>query len=186
MNPGREADRRAANPAETDALNPYQSPTQAGGPVFVDAGIREYAVRRIALPGEILIWLGVLSFFAHGLLFIALVLPAINMTPRQRMAAEAGFTVTERLVTSGIVAILGVVLDIIVILGSVRMKRLRNRGLSMAAAIIAVIPCFSPCCVFGIPFGIWALVVLNDANVRAAFGTPASLVEPLQPLDSER
>ena len=68
----------------------------------------------------------------------------------------------------GFVAIL-VVLDIIVILGGIKMKGLQNRGLGMAAAIIAIIPCFYPCCVLGIPFGIWALVVLNDANVRTAF-----------------
>jgi hypothetical protein len=49
------------------------------------------------------------------------------------------------------------------------MKRLENHGMSMAAAIIAMVPCISPCCLIGLPIGIWALTVLNDPSVKAAF-----------------
>lgn len=46
----------------------------------------------------------------------------------------------------------------------------RSYGVAFAGAIISVIPCIgSPCCALGIPFGIWALVVLNDPTVKAAF-----------------
>jgi hypothetical protein len=34
--------------------------------------------------------------------------------------------------------------------------------------ILSMIPC-SVCCIFTLPFSIWGLVVLNDANVKAAF-----------------
>ncbi len=64
-----------------------------------------------------------------------------------------------------------IVLGIVVLLGAVRMKRLESYGLAMASAIIAMIPCVSPCCVLGLPFGIWALVVLSDIHVRSAFRT---------------
>ncbi|MBM7118437.1 hypothetical protein [Archangium primigenium] len=53
--------------------------------------------------------------------------------------------------------------------GALQMKNLRNYGLSMAAAIIAIVPCFGPCCCIGIPAGIWALVVINKPEVKAAF-----------------
>ena len=36
------------------------------------------------------------------------------------------------------------------------------------AAIIAMIPCHG-CCILGLPFGIWALVVLSAPEVKAAF-----------------
>ena len=39
----------------------------------------------------------------------------------------------------------------------------------MTAAIVAVIPCVAPCCLLSLPFGIWALVVLGDSSVKAAF-----------------
>jgi hypothetical protein len=56
-----------------------------------------------------------------------------------------------------------------VLIGAIRMKRLESYGFVMAAAIVAMIPCISPCCLLGLPFGIWALVVLTDGSVKAAF-----------------
>jgi hypothetical protein len=53
--------------------------------------------------------------------------------------------------------------------GALKMKNLENFGLAMAASIIALIPCFGPCCCIGIPAGIWALVVLNKPEVKSAF-----------------
>lgn len=37
------------------------------------------------------------------------------------------------------------------------------------AAILAMIPCVSPCCLLGLPLGIWALIVLLKPEVKAAF-----------------
>jgi hypothetical protein len=56
-----------------------------------------------------------------------------------------------------------------ILFGALKMMRLQSYGWAMAAAILAVIPCLSPCCCLGIPFGIWALVVLSKPEVKAAF-----------------
>jgi hypothetical protein len=61
-----------------------------------------------------------------------------------------------------------IALNGVVLFGALKMKNLENFGLSMAAAIIACIPCCS-CCCLGIPVGIWALVVLNKPEVKSAF-----------------
>lgn len=53
--------------------------------------------------------------------------------------------------------------------GAIQMMKLRNYGLSMAAAIISIIPCIGPCCCGCAPVGIWALVVLSQAEVKQAF-----------------
>ncbi|WNG15099.1 hypothetical protein [Cystobacter fuscus] len=53
--------------------------------------------------------------------------------------------------------------------GALKMKNLENFGLSMAAAIIALLPCVGPCCCLGLPVGIWALVVINKPEVKSAF-----------------
>ena len=50
-----------------------------------------------------------------------------------------------------------------------KMKNLESYSFAMAASIIAMIPCIGPCCLLGIPFGIWSIVVLGDAQVKAAF-----------------
>jgi hypothetical protein len=59
----------------------------------------------------------------------------------------------------------------LVILGGVRMLSLKNYGLSVLAAIVAALPGLScsGCCGVGAIVGIWALVVLLNPDVRAAF-----------------
>lgn len=57
----------------------------------------------------------------------------------------------------------------LIIFGAMKMMRLESHGLAMAASIVAMIPCLSPCCCLGLPVGIWSLVVLNNAQVKAAF-----------------
>lgn len=65
--------------------------------------------------------------------------------------------------------IIPLVLGGLIIFGALKMRNLQSFGLAMAASIIAMIPCLSPCCCIGIPIGIWALVVLNKPEVKAAF-----------------
>jgi hypothetical protein len=50
-----------------------------------------------------------------------------------------------------------------------QMRKLRGWSLSVAGAIIAMIPC-SGCCFLGLPMGGWALMVLFDQDVKRAFG----------------
>ena len=56
-----------------------------------------------------------------------------------------------------------------VLFGAIRMIKMRDHGIAKAASIVAIIPFLGPCCLLGIPFGIWALVVLNKPHVRSAF-----------------
>jgi len=65
--------------------------------------------------------------------------------------------------------LLGIGLDILILMGGIKMKQLQNHGLAMAASILAILPCGNPCCCIGLPIGIWALVVLNRPEVKDAF-----------------
>jgi hypothetical protein len=65
-------------------------------------------------------------------------------------------------------AVVGLCWGGIVLSGALKMKSLTSKGYAMAGAITAMIPC-SGCCLLGLPFGIWALVVLSDAEVSTAF-----------------
>jgi hypothetical protein len=62
-----------------------------------------------------------------------------------------------------------IVLHSVVLFGAISMLRMKNLGLAYTAAVISVIPCCSGCYVLGIPFGIWALIVLNRPEVKASF-----------------
>jgi hypothetical protein len=64
----------------------------------------------------------------------------------------------------------GAAISALIVYGAIKMMQMQSWGLAMTAAILAVIPCVSsPCCVVGIPFGIWALVVLQRPEVKEAF-----------------
>jgi hypothetical protein len=66
-------------------------------------------------------------------------------------------------------AAIQLVVGVVVILGAVKMMRCQSYGLAFTSAILAMIPQISPCCCLGLPFGIWAVVVLSRAEVKAAF-----------------
>jgi len=68
--------------------------------------------------------------------------------------------------------LLGLAISLLVGYGALQMLKLRSYGWSLAASILALIPCTSPCCVVGLPIGIWALVVLSRPEVKAALGRP--------------
>ena len=70
---------------------------------------------------------------------------------------------------TGALGILGFLVAPVIIYGAIQMMRGRSFGLSRTAAILAVIPLTSCCFLLGIPFGIWALVVLSQPDVKSLF-----------------
>lgn len=69
-------------------------------------------------------------------------------------------------------AILGMVgvglIPLISLYGSVQMLRGKSYGWSIAASILGMLPC-SACCLGGLVFGIWALILLNQPDVKQSF-----------------
>jgi len=65
--------------------------------------------------------------------------------------------------------ILGLVVASLILFGALKMNKLESHGWAMTASILALVPCVSPCCLVGLPIGIWALVVLSKPEVKAAF-----------------
>jgi len=63
----------------------------------------------------------------------------------------------------------GAISAVIIFVGAFRMLSLKNYSLVMAASIVTFLPCICPCCVLGIPFGIWSLIVLNNTDVKGQF-----------------
>lgn len=65
--------------------------------------------------------------------------------------------------------LIGAVIGVLIWRGAAKMEALQNHQFALAASILAIIPCLSPCCLFGLPLGIWALVVLNKPEVKSQF-----------------
>jgi hypothetical protein len=60
-------------------------------------------------------------------------------------------------------------MNLAIALGAISMIRLKSYRSAYTAAILSVIPICSPCFLLGIPFGIWAIVVLNRPGMMQRF-----------------
>jgi hypothetical protein len=66
-------------------------------------------------------------------------------------------------------SVFALVMSLLVLLGALRMKALRSYEFAFVAAILAMVPCLTPCCLVGLPFGIWALMVLARPGIKGQF-----------------
>jgi hypothetical protein len=83
--------------------------------------------------------------------------------PSVRRARRDGFVAGYTAVT-----ILPVLWRLVVTVGGFLMYKLQQKTLVYICTIFAMLPC-SPACLLGLPFGIWALIVLNRPDVADAF-----------------
>jgi len=70
-------------------------------------------------------------------------------------------------------AVVHVTMALLIILGALRMMKQQSYGFAVTASILAMVPCVGTsgcCCLIGLPIGMWALIVLMDNDVKAAFG----------------
>jgi len=66
-------------------------------------------------------------------------------------------------------SVLGLLVAGFLIYASMEMKKLSQWGLAVGASVVAMLPCVSPCCLIGLPVGIWCLVVLTKPEIKTAF-----------------
>lgn len=151
----------------TGSENPYQSPgsyTYRVPPGQADP----VAAQRVAGPAIALMVIAILGMLWD--LFV--IIGYVNFIFVAAGAAAQGGEPFPVAVFGGIgvaFGILGLAIGALILIGAIKMKKLQSYGLAMTSAIAGMIPCYWPCCLLGLPFGIWALVVLSDSSVKAAF-----------------
>ncbi len=125
-------------------------------------GTREAALAKVGPPAVCLVVVSLLS------LVIALIGAVAGMVMFQNPGP--GKTEEDGVIVA-VVCALYIPYSAVMLAGAVRMKALRGYGLAMTAAIMAVanIACFGVCGLLSVGFGIWALVAMQDANVKRQF-----------------
>ena len=152
--------------------DPYQPSSFNPQPSFAQSG--QVAASKVKPPAIALIVLAVLYIL---FLIVDLVGRVFNLASgevpnfgNQDLDPQALYIGA---VIGGVVAVAFIILQVVVIIGSLKMISLSSYRMAMTASVLSVIPCVSGCCIIGIPFGIWALVVLKDPVVKAAFRSRA-------------
>jgi len=146
------------------------SPGLGGGPA---GDGREQALARVKVPAIcMMVMAGLSTLYAFAL-------PFQMKQQLAMMANQPGMDANARAMIQNWAAapmwlwfalvLVSVLINGVILLGSLRMLKLRSYGLSMAAAIVSILPCGSVCCCLGIAFGVWAAITLNRPDVKSHF-----------------
>lgn len=114
--------------------------------------------------GAIAVVLGVV----FGLMGSNMTPPPGEMPPELRQL----FDMAKQFQSPAVVVVDGVIklaVAGLIIFGAARLRSLQSFPMVVTAAILAMVPCTSPCCCVGLPVGIWVLVVLFKPEVKSAF-----------------
>ena len=125
-------------------------------PNQVPASSKETVRQLLSTPAQGLIAAAGLQL----LVFLALVGFAIPAVAREG-GHPAGYAVITGM------ALVSLAAALVVWIGACRMLKVRGYGLAIAASAVAMIA--GPAALVGLPFGIWALVLLTRREVQAAF-----------------
>ena len=171
-----------ALPNKPAGLIPPPSSLPEGG------GERQAALRRVKAPAVALMIVAILNIFLSlwSLAAAAFFRPTeeqINaeLQPLKQLNNPQFQQMVEKVIhifygpfgtTFGILnSLFGLAISALILAGAIKMHSLRNHGMAFTAAVLAVIPGFTPCCgyILGLAFGIWALVVLRKPDIKSQF-----------------
>ena len=147
-----------AQVSETAAIDPAAQPE-----LRRPARGRESAADRV--HGAALALQGVTSISLVLCIVAVIVIPVVLMLGAGRQKPEVVVQLFAQLIWCVVISIACCV----ILWGASKMKRLESYRWAITAAAVSTVPCLTPCFVLNIGFGIWALVVLNELDVKAAF-----------------
>lgn len=166
--------------AEEPPPPPYQPPNAMGFSNYDDA------LQRVKAPAITIICIGALTILLQVIgLVLRLVssgdmanqtIPPDTLQPlEEAFGPEGAQALTNALdfflspTYFYLSLMVGLTVTAFVIYGAIKMMKLESWGLTVAATIVGMAPCISPCCWLLFPAGIWALIVLFDQDVKEAF-----------------
>lgn len=144
----------------------------------------EEARARVQTPGTLLQVFGIMSLVLT-VAYVALLFAAPDVLlrgqydffakmqkdqPQAQQLPPYDEWVKSQQIQSGLAQVLALAGSVVIFLGGSKMKQLQGYGLALTSAIMATLPvCTNNCCCISTPFGIWALVVLLNSDVKMAF-----------------
>jgi hypothetical protein len=126
---------------------------------------------KVKVPAIGLIVVGAINFALGLLLVLSGLLRLTGIIPGDEIPTAEAERIGYLVGTFGgyAIALLSLIVAPLIIYGAIQMLKGKSYKLAKTSAILAIIPFISCCFIIGIPFGIWALMVLNDPEVRAFF-----------------
>ena len=145
--------------------NPYHTPATSQPNLSRQTAANEVAGPAISLiiASSIGIFFGILGLIGDAVLITT------GMVEKLEQINDSPVSEYTQIAIRSVWGIILLIAAFFVLFGAIKMKRLNNYAWARSAAIVSMIPCLGPCCLMGIPFGIWAFVVLGKPHVQQAF-----------------
>lgn len=134
----------------------------------------DYAAEKVRGPAtglQVVGWIGVVISVLQFVVAVLFPILAVNM-PAPPPGQPGGQNPQDAVMASIVYVVQGAVIlgiSIVILIGAGKLKRLESQTMATVSAVLALLPCFSPCCLLGLPFGIMAITAMNDPEVAAAF-----------------
>jgi hypothetical protein len=152
------------------AFNPYQPPAALDDPLEdVPLSVQE-ARQRLQLPAY-----GQIASGVFGILICLFLLWAIIVADPHKSSTFLGLVWELFLPVLLVVALMSI--DAMIVAGALAMLHVRHYGFARSSAVVTV-AFLGGGFPLGLPFGIWALIVLNNRRVRTAFATRQAATQP--------
>ena len=111
---------------------------------------------------------GGLSLFGMVFRFVVTILNPGSALPKPPPNVDQAYIIGQAVGFYGVLIGL-LITGLLILYGAYCLRIHRFYAMALTACILASIPCISPGCVLGIPFGIWGWVVLVQDDVKRAF-----------------
>lgn len=161
-------DRPWARQPPVDEPLPYQEPAR-GEPLRFREPSRGEILRTVSGPATALAVVGWIGLVFCAIMLIVFVFFLVMLAQGGNLPNQQKADLIAQMVQSGIQVGVHSVVSILIIVGARKMSRLESHAWAMTSAILALLPCVNPCCLLGLPFGIWALTVISKPEVRQQF-----------------
>lgn len=133
-------------------------------------------MKKLRSPAVALICLGALNALAAVMLLLGRLANLIRGNERVITDEAERLGYQTAMIYFPLVSLLSIAAAPVIIIGGVQMLNARKYSLAVLASILAMIPLTSVCCLPGVGIGLWALIVLRNPEVRAAFQASQSPV----------
>ena len=144
--------------------NPYGPPGAYGPPPGGGGG--GPALEKVNLPA---IFMMVSMGLGIAYQLLSLVMNLLGAGMGAMNGGDQGMANLMSGVVGMVFGVIGIAIGGFVIFGMTKARKREGWGLSVGATVVGVVPCISPCCLLGLPIGIWMLVMLMNEEVKRSF-----------------
>lgn len=126
---------------------------------------------KLKVPSIGLLICGILSGFTGILTLVSGLIRLIGLRGIEKLPTDEAERIGYLMGTFGGygLALISLIFAPIIVIGAIKMMKGKSRNIALASAIFSILPITSCCFFISIIFGVWALVVLLQPDVKEFF-----------------